>query len=187
MSMNHLDPRAMYSRSLIVEAFLFFLDKDEFENISVRSIVKKAGVNRSTFYHHFQDKYDLLRQVEDEVLEKLRAFYQISGTPADINADRDLKFLAETTQPLPTCQLLIEHIYEHRQLYKNRLNNSHFLNRVAELLQNPFHVLYRNEVIADFAAYGTVSLIHRWLDQGTVISLEEMALNLTSVALFLFR
>ena len=41
------------SSSLMVEALLLLLEKKEYDVITVKEICKKAGVNRSTFYLHY--------------------------------------------------------------------------------------------------------------------------------------
>lgn len=38
---------------------LVFLENKDFERITINDICKRAAVHRSTFYNHFQDKYDL--------------------------------------------------------------------------------------------------------------------------------
>ncbi len=48
------------TRSLIQDTFLSLAKEKSFEDITVKDIAKRAPVNRSTFYAHFQDKYDLL-------------------------------------------------------------------------------------------------------------------------------
>ena len=52
--------RNSFSSSLMVEALLFLLEKKEYDSITVKEIWEKAGVNRSTFYMHYDTKDDLL-------------------------------------------------------------------------------------------------------------------------------
>jgi AcrR family transcriptional regulator len=54
------DPRIKRTRSLLSQAFLDVLAEKTFQSISVQDVTEKAGVNRSTFYLHFLDKYALL-------------------------------------------------------------------------------------------------------------------------------
>ena len=65
MSMNlpvqeKVDPRVRRTRALIVQAFFEILDAKGFQSISVQDITGKAGINRSTFYLHFPDKFALV-------------------------------------------------------------------------------------------------------------------------------
>ena len=61
-----IDPRAARTRILIQEAFLSLASEKSFETITVKDIVERANVNRSTFYAHFDDKYTLLDQLLSE-------------------------------------------------------------------------------------------------------------------------
>jgi AcrR family transcriptional regulator len=55
-----MDPRVRRTRALLVQAFTEVLAEKGFQSISVQDITEKAGVNRTTFYLHFPDKYALL-------------------------------------------------------------------------------------------------------------------------------
>lgn len=55
-----LDPRVKRTRSLILNAFMEILPEKGFQSVSVQDITEKAGINRATFYAHFEDKYKLL-------------------------------------------------------------------------------------------------------------------------------
>ena len=55
-----LDPRVKRTRQLLEQAFMEALDEKGFQAVSVQDITDRAGVNRATFYAHFEDKYALL-------------------------------------------------------------------------------------------------------------------------------
>jgi AcrR family transcriptional regulator len=55
-----LDPRVQRTRSMLSQAFSEVLQEKGFQSASIQDITKRAGVNRSTFYLHFTDKYALL-------------------------------------------------------------------------------------------------------------------------------
>ena len=63
MSENDLqesvDLRIQRSRKHLIEALLTLMQSKPLQKITVRDITKKAMVNRSTFYAHYTDKYDL--------------------------------------------------------------------------------------------------------------------------------
>jgi tetracycline repressor-like protein len=54
------DKRAIRSRQLLRDALLGLLQERRYEDISVRDVIERAGVARSTFYSHYLDKDDLL-------------------------------------------------------------------------------------------------------------------------------
>jgi len=55
-----LDPRVKRTRQLLEQAFMDVLREKGFQTITVQDITERAGVNRATFYAHFEDKYALL-------------------------------------------------------------------------------------------------------------------------------
>ena len=60
-----------------IETSLLRLMKEQtFETISIRQLIDLAEVNRSTFYRHYLDKYDLLEKIENRLLDDLQAYYQ---------------------------------------------------------------------------------------------------------------
>ena len=55
-----IDPRIKRTRELLTRAFIEVISEKGFQAVSVHDITEKAGVNRTTFYLHFADKYALL-------------------------------------------------------------------------------------------------------------------------------
>lgn len=47
------------TRRILAESLENLLEKRELKDITVNEIVGNCGAARSTFYHHFKDKYDL--------------------------------------------------------------------------------------------------------------------------------
>lgn len=65
------DRRILRTRRLLQAALTELMMEKKFRDITVRDITDLADVNRSTFYLHYQDTYDLLRQIEDGLIEEL--------------------------------------------------------------------------------------------------------------------
>jgi AcrR family transcriptional regulator len=55
-----LDPRVVRTRNLLGKAFIEVLAEKGFQACSVQDITERAGVNRTTFYLHFPDKYAIV-------------------------------------------------------------------------------------------------------------------------------
>ncbi|OFU71025.1 TetR family transcriptional regulator [Streptococcus sp. HMSC10A01] len=64
------------TEKLIETSLLQSMKEQTFETISIRQLIDLAGVNRSTFYRHYLDKYDLLEKIENRLLDDLQAYYQ---------------------------------------------------------------------------------------------------------------
>ncbi len=62
------------------KALLKLLEKKDFEYISIKEICKEAGVNRSTFYLHYENTSDLLKETSDYIIDN---FFACFSTVAD--------------------------------------------------------------------------------------------------------
>jgi AcrR family transcriptional regulator len=65
------DRRVLRSRQALIEAFRALVVERPYDEISVGDVIDKAGVGRSTFYEHYQNKDDLLRASVGGALEAL--------------------------------------------------------------------------------------------------------------------
>lgn len=63
--------RRTLTKRLIREALLELLKKDPIQNISVSSLCQKAGINRTTFYNHYNGTFEVLAEIEDDFLAGL--------------------------------------------------------------------------------------------------------------------
>ena len=61
------------TRKNLIEAFWRLYSQKQIDHISIKEVTDKAGYHRSTFYEYFVDIYDLLNQLEDEVVAKMKA------------------------------------------------------------------------------------------------------------------
>jgi AcrR family transcriptional regulator len=68
---ERVDPRITRSRQMLEQAFLELFFKVGLEAVTVRDITQRAGVNRATFYAHFEDKYALFTYLIEKRLDEL--------------------------------------------------------------------------------------------------------------------
>ncbi|MCQ0050948.1 TetR/AcrR family transcriptional regulator C-terminal domain-containing protein [Pediococcus acidilactici] len=54
-------------RKKMFQALKKLVSNEPFDDVTVKDIVKCAGLNRQTFYYHFQDKYDCLQYCLDKI------------------------------------------------------------------------------------------------------------------------
>lgn len=63
--------RAEHTRSLLQSALLGLAEHRQLEEVTVREIVEAAGVNRSSFYQHYDDKYTLLADALEATIDEI--------------------------------------------------------------------------------------------------------------------
>lgn len=57
------------TKQLIQQSFMEILELKSFDSITIGEITKTAQINRGTFYLHYQDKFDLLDQIEQQLFD----------------------------------------------------------------------------------------------------------------------
>lgn len=65
------DRRVKYTKMVLKESFISLLTQKDISRITIKEICEGADINRATFYAHYSDQYDLMRQMENELLENL--------------------------------------------------------------------------------------------------------------------
>ena len=60
-----------FTKKAILESFLRLAEKKTIDKITVRDIVDDCGVNRNTFYYHFQDIYAVLETLCQHAVKRL--------------------------------------------------------------------------------------------------------------------
>ncbi len=71
-----MDRRARRTRSALNAALVELLREKGIDGVTVRELTERADVNRSTFYAHYQDIYDMVSQAKVEMCERCRALVQ---------------------------------------------------------------------------------------------------------------
>ena len=60
------------TKNALATALKKLLSKKELSKITISNITEECGVNRQTFYYHFNDIYDLLEWIfTNEVIEEI--------------------------------------------------------------------------------------------------------------------
>jgi probable dihydroxyacetone kinase regulator len=65
----------LMTKKALASSLKKIMEKKPLGKISVREIIEDCGVNRKTFYYHFQDIYDLLKWIfEEEAIEIVKQY-----------------------------------------------------------------------------------------------------------------
>ena len=66
-----MDLRTQKTEKTITDAFLSLRARKPLEKITVRELCTQAQINRSTFYDHYRDVYDLADRLEDAAVQEI--------------------------------------------------------------------------------------------------------------------
>jgi len=103
MLKNPQDRRARRTAEQIKQTMLSFLERRPIHEISVSEICKVCQINRATFYDHYRDVFDLVQDLEKDVLvllEGLMAQVSPEETPAQEVSRLFFAFLEENRRTL---------------------------------------------------------------------------------------
>lgn len=97
--MKENDLRVIKTKNAIKKEFLHLMEKKELDKITVTELVQKALINKSTFYLHYHDIYDLYEDVLNdffsETMDINLNFNQFFNKPEAFI--RDFSFHIEST------------------------------------------------------------------------------------------
>ena len=176
--MNIDDMRYLNAEKKIVESFYQLLEKKNFSDIKTKEIIEAACVNKSTFYAHYSDKYDLLDKLENRVID---GFYDItSGLSADILQNHDL-----SVELKPYYYALAQYVYSKRKellLLFTENNYSRITLKIAAHIEmmwkeKNFTIFYHKKETYYIAALAHMisGVICRWLQTDLLESPDELA------------
>ena len=66
-NINKGESKYLYTAQLMNQALLKLLETKDLDYITITEITKKAGVNRSTFYLHYDNIYDLFEETVENI------------------------------------------------------------------------------------------------------------------------
>lgn len=157
--------RGQESRKRIETAFIRLLQQQELGELRVTEICRMASVNRTTFYAHFIDVYDLAEAVQKDLEAQVLELYRDEWEQGIANHD----FLR-----------LFRHIKENPLFYRtyfklNREGKSRFMgydvNEVAARFGDSRYLEYHIE----FFRNGLNAVLCRWLQNDCRESPEEIS------------
>ena len=111
--MNKSESKYFNTALLMNEALLLLLEKKDYEFITITEICQKAGVNRSTFYLHYESMDDLLIETLDMINKKFNDAFD--NKILDVNTtNKENLYLINDENLIPYLTLIKEykHVYK---------------------------------------------------------------------------
>ena len=155
--------RVRHTKHLLTQALTDMLQEMPIQAVSIKELCERAGINRTTFYYHYGNQYDLLEEISDSFLISVRQ--RLSS--AEPNSRESV---------LEMVTLVFTYMEEHIQLSRLLLNNmvdQGFAYRIITLPEIPDLLsVCRNDEFdpalqhaADtFAVSGSYRLLQLWIN-----------------------
>ena len=86
MKEANMDRRVRKTRRVLRQCLTTLLKEKKIQEITVREIAEMADINRGTFYLHYKDVYDLMEQIENELMAELEEVLNNWGDPDSLEA-----------------------------------------------------------------------------------------------------
>lgn len=165
------DRRSQRTRQALGDAFVELLMERGYDAISIKDVIERANVGRSTFYSHYADKDELFVGQLDRLMELLGQHIPQEHTEGN---------------PFFPSLGLFQHIKERQKLYRilawgsgvdvltQHLQKS-MTEKIEQRLLRPGQVYeIPTPIIANFLAGSFLSLVKWWLDNKLAYSPEQM-------------
>lgn len=166
------------------EAFLELIEKKDFAYITVKEICEKAGVNRSTFYLHYETVGDLLVESAQHIIDEF-VTYMPHDTIAFLEKlpSRPLEELFLITPEYLTPYLT--YVKEHRRVFKATVEQASTLRMVDAYQKLNRHVfvpilerfgvpLEDQNYVMQFHISGLMAIINEWMKDDCNDSIEHI-------------
>ena len=175
------------------EALLSLLEKKDFAYITVTEICEAAGVNRSTFYLHYENTSDLLRETTRYILDRHFAYYNVDKKEFDKRLEggerSELIFL---TKEYLTPYLTF--IKENRRIFKLAVKQFHVMNmdevyaRMFKYIFEPILARFRvpekeRRYVIRFYLTGVFAVVMEWLENDCKETLDSVIKIITDCVL----
>ncbi len=170
------DRRIRITKKAIRESLIELLQQYPIAKISVKMICEAADINRSTFYAHYSDQFDLLRKIQEETVENIREY--------TIN-----KFFitGQSEIAIPVLTKILEYAKEDRILFQVLLSDHCDTNFQKELisfakektLEELDEYVNKDERIIKyielFEIAGILCIMQEWLNGGCMEEPDQLA------------
>lgn len=162
------------TKKTLIESFIILLNEKPFDKITVQDIADHCGVNRNTFYYHFQDIYMLLEEILKVEKERVTKSLKNDSTWEEIWQE-GMRFVLSNKRAVYHLYYSID-----REVLENYLGDliEYILRKYISLNYNE-NKQYSDilEFVIKFYKYGFVGILLEWIASGFSLELSEKFYN----------
>ena len=177
------DRRVRYTKMVLKESFIKLLEKKDISQITIKEICEDADINRATFYAHYNDQYDLLRKIENELVDNVSSYLaDYMQNKTNINMVEIVeKILVYIKENAPLCKLLLSERGDFN--FQKRIMMLIYDKNVSDLTNGIGIPKEDAEYIYSFTISGCVGVIQKWLHEGmkkSTVAMSELMVGIST-------
>lgn len=171
---------SLITKKAIAEGIKEITKKKSFDKITVSDITEECGLNRQTFYYHFQDKYDLVNWIYYNDIISIAADNLTYENCVDKVVQMLTKMKSEDYFYINTLKASLKNEFEE---YLNKLVTELFCDIIVRIAKDTTMEEDEIRFIADFYSFGMTGTIVNWALHGMKESPEYIAGLIQTLAL----
>lgn len=165
-------------------ALIELLEKKNFEYISIKEICAAAGVNRSTFYLHYENTADLLKETTQYITDSFLAYFSVDKQSIAYKFDncdlKDLVFITpEYLSPYLSFVKDNQRIFKTSIRHLGAMNFDSIYNKMFKYIFNPvldrFDFPEKDRIyILKFYLVGITAVVMEWLENDCAEEIDDI-------------
>ena len=179
------DLRAIHSKDKIKQAFIDLLKTKGFAKTTVTDIIRLANINRSTFYAHYFDKFDLLDKLEDQLFQDVT--YASDVIPEDIFQNGFIynegfsRYITRLLIIISQNKEIFTIIYDSEQTASFQKRLFDHMNEIWSLRNINENLKIDSDYVQIAAVGMTWSLIKKWIESGCDKDISEFSVIVSNI------
>lgn len=175
MNSKKINRKVKYTKMVLKDSFIKLMKQKPIQRITITELCEEADINRATFYAHYTDQYDLLRQIEQELVSDINAY--IANYRFDENESEFLQMLEKIFEYIKSnaevCSVLLGENGD-----SNFQKDVMMIVRKQSLAEWTARKTVKEEeaqYLYTYVANGCIGIILNWLHNGMEKSTHDMA------------
>ena len=181
--MGQESQKVMETKEKIKDAFFEIYKDKKIERISIKEITDRAKINRGTFYVYYKDIYDLLEQIEDDIIgeltDKILAALQL------IIRDENM------FQYLPPLEFFQKYS-KYLKILLGSNGDPNFLHKIKSIAkgnlkkilhQEKIQINAKTEYILEYIVSAQIGLMTYWMEKDMELPIEDIGDLIRQVSL----
>ena len=186
--LNKSESKYYNTACLMNEALILLLEKKEYSFITIKEICEKAGVNRSTFYLHYETMDDLLSETIEYIGKKIHKKFnnKVLDKQTIKNSKLEDLFLVTPEYLLPYLEFLKENkaiykiAYSQPNVLKEQYIVSHLFKNIFEPILDRFLVPREEQkYMMSFYINGMSAVMIEWIKNDCKVEIQTILNILT--------